>query len=373
MPQPATLKILALPEQPHGLAAACSSTTTMAKHLESEFSDEDDFDEEYFTRTYRPLSNLPTPPPSSRDTSAAQSPKSLLEDGGLLDSALFGWFSCGFSLCVILTVSLVPGPAIHLVNLIPAAASLATPSVPLVHDMLLRADLPLETIALAVCILDSLSSRFSLNWRLLCPLAQRDSVDNASKRHTFSVSPAVGQRPTKCNQLHIDCVNPEVIILASLVIAVKFLEDRHAGTSYYRLAWGDDMWTSEQINVTERCIMESLSYRILPLCDHELLADAIDDMDRAGRQALPPLHSNDQVPGTAHTRSVSSGGKAVFGLGMQLTPVETPVSEKGPATRVSQPVVIDRTMRDTFPGPALVRDSLRLPPMKRNKSFYDSD
>ncbi|KAK4454337.1 hypothetical protein QBC34DRAFT_375508 [Podospora aff. communis PSN243] len=327
----------------------------MAKHLEPEFSDEDDFDEEYFTRTYRPLSNLPTPPPSSRDTSAAQSPKSLLEDGGLLDSALLG-------------------PAIHLVNLIPAAASLATPSVPLVHDMLLRADLPLETIALAVCILDSLSSRFSLNWRLLCPLAQRDPVDHASKRHTFSVSPAVGQRPTNCNQLHIDCVNPEVIILASLVIAVKFLEDRSAGTSYYRLAWGDDMWTSEQLNVTERCIMESLGYRILPLCDPELLADAIDDMDRAGRQALPPLHGNDQVPGPAHTRSVSSGGRAVIGLGIQLTPVETPVSEKGPAPpRFTQPVVIDGTMRDTFPGPALVRDSLRLPVMKRNKSFYDSE
>ncbi|KAK0620348.1 hypothetical protein B0T14DRAFT_430860 [Immersiella caudata] len=325
----------------------------MAKHLEPDFSDEDDFDEEYFTRTYRPLSNLPTPPPSSRDTSAAQSPKSLLEDGGLLDSALLG-------------------PAIHLVNLIPAAASLALPSVSLVHEMLLRADLPLETIALAVCILDSLSARFSLNWRLLCPLAQRDSVDNASKRHTFSASPAVGHRPTNCNQLHIDCVNPEVIILASLVIAVKFLEDRHAATGYYRLAWGDDMWTSEQLNVTERCIMESLGYRILPLCDPRLIADAMDDMDRAGRQALPPLHNSDQVPGLTHARSVSSGGKAVFGLGMQLTPVETPVSEKGPAS-VSQPVVIDRNIRDTFPGPALVRDSLRLPTMKRNKSFYDSD
>ncbi|KAK0641604.1 hypothetical protein B0T16DRAFT_334583 [Cercophora newfieldiana] len=325
----------------------------MTKLLEPEFSDEDDFDEEYFTRTYRPLSNLPTPPPSSRESSAVQSPKSLLEDGGLLDSALLG-------------------PAVHLVNLIPTAASLAPASVSLVHEMLLRADLPLETIALAVCVLDSLNSRFSLNWRLLCPLAQREPSDNALKRHTFSVSPAVGHQMTNRNQLHIDCVNPEVIILSSLVIAVKFLEDRHAATSYYRLAWGDDMWTSEQINVTERCIMESLGYRILPLCDPRLIADTIDDMDRAGRQALSPLQCMGPAP--AHARSVSTGGKAVLGLGMQLTPVETPVSEKGPAAAsLKQPFVIDRTMRDTFPGPALVRDSLRLPTMKRKKSFYDSD
>lgn len=328
----------------------------MAKPLEPEFSDDDDFDEEYFTRTYRPLSNLPTPPPSSRDSSTAQSPKSLLEDGGLLDSALLG-------------------PAVHLVNLIPPAASLAPPSVSLVHEMLFRADLPLETIALAVCILDSLSSRFSLNWRLLCPLAQRDPLDNASKRHTFSVSPAVGPRTT-CSQLHIDCINPEVIILSSLVIAVKFLEDHQAPTRYHRLAWGDDMWTSEQINVTERCIMESLGYRILPLWNPVFIADAIDDMDRAGRQALSPLQCGDQVPGPApapaHGRSVSSGGKAIFGLG-QLTPVETPVSEKGPAASHNNPVVNDRTLRDTFPGPALVRDYLRLPMMKRKKSFYDSD
>lgn len=51
--------------------------------------DESDFDEEYFTRTYRPLSNLPTPPPSHRDSSAS-SPRSLLERDELLESALFG-------------------------------------------------------------------------------------------------------------------------------------------------------------------------------------------------------------------------------------------------------------------------------------------
>lgn len=42
----------------------------------------------YFT--YRPLSNLPTPPPSSRDSSAAQSPKTTLEDGEELQAKYKG-------------------------------------------------------------------------------------------------------------------------------------------------------------------------------------------------------------------------------------------------------------------------------------------
>ncbi len=52
--------------------------------------DELEFDDEYFARTYRPLSNLPTPPPSSRNTSVFQSPQSSLGDGEKLDPSLFG-------------------------------------------------------------------------------------------------------------------------------------------------------------------------------------------------------------------------------------------------------------------------------------------
>lgn len=54
--------------------------------------DDEDFeiDEAYFLRTYRPLSNLPTPPPSSRNSMSTQSPKSLLEDGESLESKYLG-------------------------------------------------------------------------------------------------------------------------------------------------------------------------------------------------------------------------------------------------------------------------------------------
>ncbi|KAK0718319.1 hypothetical protein B0T26DRAFT_676498 [Lasiosphaeria miniovina] len=320
----------------------------MAGYASHHSDDDFDLDDEYFARTYRPLSNLPTPPPSSRDSSAIQSPKSLLEDGGLLDSALLG-------------------PAVHLVNLVPPAASLTLPSVSLVHEMLTHADLPLDTVALAVCILDSLSSRFSLNWRLICPLAQREPTDESAKRYTMPASPVLGT-----TQLHIDCVNPEVIILASLVISVKFLEDRQEPMRYYRAAWGKNMWTCEQINVTERCIMEALGYRILPLWDQRLIADAMGDMERAGRQALLPLYaSNGNV--APHSRSMSTG-KAVFGLGLQPTPAETPVSENCPMTQRNLVAGDDlkAAFRSNNIGAAILTcDSLYLPPVraKRKKSF----
>jgi hypothetical protein len=189
--------------------------------------------------------------------------------------------------------------------------------------MLVRADLPLDTIALAVCIMDSLSSRFPLNWRLVCPLAHHEASTGHAKRHTIPASPVAESQLR--NQLHIDSVNPEVIILASLMIAVKFLEDCHEPTRYYRSAWGKNMWTCHQINVTERCVMESLGYRILPLWDSRLIADALGDMQRAGRQAVVPLHHYDNDDDDRHKRSMSSG-QAVFGLGLQLTPVETPLS-----------------------------------------------
>ncbi|KAK4103684.1 hypothetical protein N658DRAFT_484568 [Parathielavia hyrcaniae] len=279
----------------------------MANHSPDYSDDDFDFVEEYFSRTYQPLSNLPTPPPSSRESLASQSPRTLLEDGGLLDSALLG-------------------PAIHLVNLIPPAASITAPSVPLVHEMLVRADLPTHIIALAVCILDSLGSKFSLNWRLLCPLAQREpAAKESTKRHTIQASPAAAQ-------LHIDSVSPEVIALGALVIAFKFVVDCHEPTRYYRDVWGRNTWTSDQINVTERCILEDLGCRILPLWDPALIADATGDMQRAARQATAAFPSSHHPRNgeEAHKRSVSSGEVLLSVRTLPLTPAETPTSEDGP-------------------------------------------
>ncbi|CAK7198529.1 hypothetical protein SEUCBS139899_001192 [Sporothrix eucalyptigena] len=270
--------------------------------VEEEDDEYDDFDEDYFSSTYRPLSNLPTPPPSSH-TSLAHSPEDHSET---------------------LESSLLLGPAVHLVNMLPPAASLATPSVALVQAMLARAQLPLDTVALAVCILDSLDSRFARTWRLSCPLgaptlATAPSAPSvapttpAEKRHTLPspLSPSF-PFPDTDRLLHIDAVFPEVIILAALVIAAKFTDDGAASqqpAQAYCAAWGAPtpsvsasqttssaststgpgpcaLWTGAQLATTERCIMQNLGYRILPLLDADLLADAQADMRRAGVQAL---------------------------------------------------------------------------------------
>ncbi|EJT74583.1 hypothetical protein GGTG_08423 [Gaeumannomyces tritici R3-111a-1] len=328
----------------------------MDKHLKDlplrrdekdDMSDDDfDFDEEYFERTYRPLSNLPTPPPSSKNSSASQSPVMEMHEGELLHPALIG-------------------AAIHLVNLLPPSASLATPSVSLVQSMLARADLPEHTVALAVCILDSLTTRFSRNWRLSCPLAPAPAPapaadDSAawplrrsgSKRHTLAGTGNMsrdrfvrGQQPL---QLHIDSVNPEVMVLAAMMIAGKFTEDSQEPTRWYASAWGGGVWTYEQINVTERCIMESLGYRIMPLTAPDVLEGALSDMARAAKSACgvgsgastKARGQQAQAPGwvaasngcdsglrreEAHFRSKSCGKPPQSQLAsLQLTPTDTP-------------------------------------------------
>lgn len=62
--------------------------------------EDDDFDFEYFSRTYKPLSNLPTPPPSSRN-SASPSPVLGVDNDEFADSRLLGTFSVtGGRVCV---------------------------------------------------------------------------------------------------------------------------------------------------------------------------------------------------------------------------------------------------------------------------------
>lgn len=59
--------------------------------------DDDDFDFEYFSRTYKPLSNLPTPPPSNRN-SVASSPVLGDDDDLDADTTLLGMLDPSLSL-----------------------------------------------------------------------------------------------------------------------------------------------------------------------------------------------------------------------------------------------------------------------------------
>ncbi|KAF4587223.1 cyclin protein [Ophiocordyceps camponoti-floridani] len=137
-----------------------------------------------------------------------------------------------------------------------------------IHPLPLNA--PLETIALAVCILDSLDARFGRTWRLTCPL-----------------------QPPPTTTPHIDAIRPELIILAALVLAAKFTVESHRQTRFYCKRWGAGLWSHAQLNATERCIVEALDYRIMPLWKEDCLADALVDMQLAAgvdrlREPSPP-------------------------------------------------------------------------------------
>jgi hypothetical protein len=100
--------------------------------------------------------------------------------------------------------------------------------------------------------------------------------------------------------------------------------------------------------LTERCIMESLNYRIMPLCDEDCLTDAMVDMQLASQQPyLPqpqaqpaiPESVDDRLPSSfvpAHSRSKTmSSGQAIMGMANTLTPVESPGANMCTPTPVS--------------------------------------
>ncbi|ESZ91635.1 hypothetical protein SBOR_7997 [Sclerotinia borealis F-4128] len=275
----------------------------------SSISSIESFDSDFFDQTYVPLSNLPTPPLSSHsyDTTAAQSPISLFSPDEILDSEFLG-------------------PAIHLTNLIPSSTSLTDPSTQLVHALLSRADLPIEILALAVCILDSLNSRFARSWRLSYPL--ESSEDQLLEQYDFPCLQASEEQ-------HIDSTHPEVIILAALILATKFIDDQQGTTSYYAQKWAKGLWSCDQINFTQRSIMENLGYRLLPLWSHDIIEGAKNDMSRAAkRQSSASYCMQDWSMSMANCgiggRPMSSG-KACIGIDRentpQPTPVETPMTE----------------------------------------------
>jgi hypothetical protein len=295
------------------------NTTPPMGNLDLESSEDDS----YFYKTYIPLSSLPTPPMSSDSALPMRAP--ALEAGGDLDPTLLSTnvFATSPALSHSLNWSLTyyfSGPAIHLSNLIPSAASLMDPSVRLVHALLVRAELPLPTIALAAIILDSLNSRFALSWRRSCPL---------------SASSASPELPKS----HIDSIRPELVILASLIISVKFLDDQENSTRLYSEDWGSARWTCEQINATEKCIMENLGYRILPLWNEELIGDALYDMERAGESAQGQnFQSNSAFLSKQIQNSRPMGSrKAARADGNQLTPALSPVIESTSQFQGSSP------------------------------------
>jgi hypothetical protein len=139
---------------------------------------------------------------------------------------------------------------------------------------------------------------------------------------------------------HIDSIHPEITVLSALILAVKFLDDVQQVTREYASDWGRNLWSCDQINFTQRCILENLGYRLLPLWEESIILEALEDMERAARQPSAEIGSDEDWDtdtcfgsfGGAPEKRMSDG-KAVVGFGEQLTPVETPMVENIPGTR----------------------------------------
>lgn len=254
------------------LARSSNDLWTCASHLAMAFSfptkarmlnhvkdyNECNFDDEdnYFL-TYVPLSCFPTPPTSCHTSS----PKELAIDSNTTSSFDTNLQGTNYTLYLPYPLAnLNPlGSATYLSYLIPCTASLLLTSSSLVQSLLSRANVNLNTVALAACILDSLTSRFATSWRHSLPLTS-----------------------LSLKTQHINYVRPEVIILGALLVASKFLDDSATHISSYQYDIANGRWTCEQINATERCILENLEWRIMPLWREDLVEDAKEDMRKVG-------------------------------------------------------------------------------------------
>ena len=240
-------------------------------------------DEDNYFLTYVPLSCFPTPPTSCH-TSSPREPALDFNTSSPLDTSLQGTTYTLYLPYPIANLN-PPGSATYLSNLIPCTASFLLTSPPLAQSLISRANLPLNTVALAACILDSLTSRFAASWRHSLPLT------------TLSLKTQ-----------HINYVRPEVIILGALLVASKFLDDSATHISSYQDDVANGRWTCEQINATERCILENLEWRIMPLWREDLIEDAKEDMRKVGMvvQRRRQSAALTQVTTTTERRTIDS-------------------------------------------------------------------
>lgn len=74
-------------------AAAAAMAPYNPKVVSSRDFDDDDFDFEYFSRTYKPLSNLPTPPPSNRNSVTSSPVLGEEDDDANVDDSLLGMYT----------------------------------------------------------------------------------------------------------------------------------------------------------------------------------------------------------------------------------------------------------------------------------------
>jgi hypothetical protein len=161
--------------------------------------------------------------------------------------------------------------ATHLAKLIPYNASTQPASIATISGFLLRAKLPIEVLAFTACILDALSHRFAASWRA-------SNLPSASTPFKY-IPPIIGSRP-------LGPVRSEVIVLAALSLAHGWLEDRPRSNSYWACVAGASKFTSEQVEMARRCILQDVDYGLFKI-NQDMVRFMTEEMQRAESGSLP--------------------------------------------------------------------------------------
>ncbi|KAF2731306.1 hypothetical protein EJ04DRAFT_566942 [Polyplosphaeria fusca] len=189
---------------------------------------EDMTDEEldkYFA-SYEPLSNLPTPPPANMSPVVQPSHANMT------------------------TISTRPDVspelevyAAQLANLVPTNASPLRASTATLADVLGRANLPVDLVAFAACVLDALTSHFVTSWR---------TVSSMSCPSDLKLGPLL-----HCHQAPLSA---ELIVIAALSLAEDFTDDASRSNRHWAMIEAQGIFTARQIDMTKTCILQDMDY-----------------------------------------------------------------------------------------------------------------
>ncbi|TGZ78536.1 hypothetical protein EX30DRAFT_135060 [Ascodesmis nigricans] len=268
-----------------GIAEALQQQEAVQPNDSATLITPDDTDDEFelsleeFEKCYVPLSNLPTPPWSSESSSVEARDMGGADDNELLDPLFYG-------------------PAKYLATMSPRNASRETPSVRRLQGYLQRANLKMEAMALAGCILDCLSGRFVRQWRAECSDALEMETD----------SPEAGGI---------------LIVVAALCVAMKFLEDSSYTTRFWALAVCDDLFSPTVLAKTERLVLADLNYCLVGISAPAMLRYSIDEIERYAALLDAPVVSA-SASSTSSTSSTSSASAANSKLAVSSSSTRAP-------------------------------------------------
>ncbi|KAK5004732.1 hypothetical protein LTR16_006200, partial [Cryomyces antarcticus] len=87
-----------------------------------------------------------------------------------------------------------------------------------------------------------------------------------------------GQKPHTTLRRRLQPTSSEVIVLSALSLAVAYLDDQRYATIYWAEYVSNALFASEEINVTSRCIMRDIDYRLHVLAAPEFVEEAMLEM-----------------------------------------------------------------------------------------------